>query len=136
MGEAGYVLAEHGAGPGVAVALEHAVEGLVGHPGGGLQCGGDLVGMVAVVVEDADAVPFAHELEPALGVLEPVQSPGRALEVGPEDGGYGRGGDGVDDVVGAGHVEGDPAQILSLMDDCFCSLFIAFRKFLFENIFP
>ena len=108
--KAGHILTEQGLSPGVAVALEHADEPVVGHPGGRLQGGGYLVGVVAIVVVDGHAVLLAHKLEPALGVGKAGEGGGHVRKAHLKLGSHGAGGQGVDDVVGAGDMQHDAAQ--------------------------
>ena len=87
----------------------------MGHPGGSLQSGGDLVGMVAVIVVHGYTVLFAHILKAALGIGKSAQRSGNGFRSGAEGAGYGVSSQGVDHIVGAGHLQPDRNNIFSML---------------------
>jgi hypothetical protein len=89
---------------GVAVRLDHGDDLAVRrHGAGGLQHGGDLDRVVAVVVDHADAVGDARGGEAALDPAEAGQAGADRLGVDAELARHGHGGGGVQHVVVAGH---------------------------------
>src|ERR1700678_2092549 len=93
------------AGAGIAVGLEDDVNLVVAALAGGGECGGDFGGVVAVVVDDGDAVGAAAKLEAAVDSVEAGQALGDFLCRDFKLTGDGDGGGGVEDVVTAGNAK-------------------------------
>ena len=97
----------------VAVRLE-GDEDAARHAGaGGGEDGGDFGRVVAVVVDDHDAVGFAENVEAAFGAFEFGERAGDTVERDAQLEADGDGGEGVEQVVAAGDAEAECAEVLA-----------------------
>ncbi len=95
----------------------HDQPAVAGDGAPGLEVAGDLDGMVGVAVVHAHARGLALRLHPASGPAEPLESRPQTVERQAEPQPGGERGEGVEDVVAAGDLEGDPAERGAAVDD-------------------